>query len=113
MNFKKTYHETVETMCLFITFPAHRRSSSNRCIKCNAYKLQPTIYLVVSVDVGELPLVTGDAHPFKFCHQVDELPPFLSLLVVLFGVVGECIELLIGYCTKEKGTRERALTKTD
>lgn len=69
--------------------------------------MQLTTYLVVSVDVGELPLVTGDAHPLKFCRQVDELPPFLSLLVVLFGVVGECIELLIGYCRTEKRTRER------
>lgn len=75
------------------------------------YKIQPTIYLVVSVDVGELPLVAGDAHPLKLRPQVNELPSFLSLLVVLFGVVGERIELLIRYCTKEKETRGRALTK--
>lgn len=69
--------------------------------------MQPDIYLVVSVDVRKLPLVTGDAHPLKLRPQVDELPSLFSLLVILFGVVGECIELLIGYCTK--GTREKDL----
>lgn len=71
------------------------------------YSLQDTanIYLVVSVDVGELPLVAGDAHPLKLRPEVDDLPSFLSLLVILFGVVGERIQLLVGYCTKE--TRER------
>lgn len=62
-------------------------------------------YFVVSVDVRELPLVAGHAHPLKLRPQVDELPPFLSLLVVLFGVVGERVELLIGYCTEEKNIR--------
>lgn len=52
-------------------------------------------YLVFSVDVGELPLVTGDAHPLIFSCQVDELPPFLPLLVILFGVVGEGVQLLV------------------
>lgn len=80
-------------------------------IYCLVYKIQPTVYLVISVDVSELPLVAGNAHPLKLRPQVDELPTFLSLLVVLFGVVGERIELLIGYCTKEKETRERVLTK--
>lgn len=66
------------------------------------HKTQLNIYLVVSVDIGELPLVAGDAHPLKLRPEVDELPPFLSLLVVLFGVVGERVELLIGYFEKER-----------
>lgn len=53
------------------------------------------MHLVFSVDVGELPLVAGDAHPLVLSRQVDELPPFLPLLVVLFGVVGEGVELLV------------------
>jgi len=56
-----------------------------------------TVYLVVSVDVRELPLVAGDAHPLKLRPEVDDLPSFLSLLVVLFGVVGEGVEFLIGH----------------
>lgn len=52
-------------------------------------------HLVFPVDVGELPLVAGDAHPLVFSCQVDELPPFLPLLVVLFGVVGEGVQLLV------------------
>lgn len=60
--------------------------------------------LVISVDVGELPLVARHAHSLILCHQVEELPPFLPLLVVLFGVVGECVQFLIGHCVKEEET---------
>lgn len=63
------------------------------------------IYLIVSVDISVLPLVIGDTHPLKLCCQVDELPPLLSLLVVLFGVVGERIQILIGHCSKKKTQR--------
>lgn len=65
---------------------------------------QINVHLIISVDISELPLVTGDTHPLILCHEVDELPPFLPLLVILFGVVGECIELFIGHCVKEEGT---------
>lgn len=65
---------------------------------------QITVHLIISVDISELPLVTRDTHPLILCHEVDELPPFLPLLVVLFGVVGECIQLLIAHCVKEEGT---------
>lgn len=56
--------------------------------------------LVVSVDVGELPLVAGNTHPLKLCAQVDELPPFFTLLVILFGIVGERVELLVRLCAQ-------------
>lgn len=59
-------------------------------------------YLVFSVDVSELPLVAGDAHPLVFSCQVDELPTFLPLLVILFGVVGEGVQLLVWYWRGQK-----------
>lgn len=67
-----------------------------------------TTYLVVPVHISELPLVTGDTHPLKLRPQVDELPSFLSLLVILFGVVGESIKLFIAYCA-EKKNREKPI----
>lgn len=59
-------------------------------------------YFIVSVDISELPLVTGDTHPLKLCPQVNELPPFFPLLVILFGVVGESVELLIRNWTERE-----------
>lgn len=70
-------------------------------------QMKPTVYLIISVDVSELPLVTRHAHSLILCHQVDELPPFLPLLVILFGVVGECIQFLIGHCVKEEGSTQK------
>lgn len=67
-------------------------------------KMNLNVHLVVSVDISELPLVTGNTHSLILCHEVDELPPFLPLLVILFGVVGECIQFLIGHCIMEEGT---------
>lgn len=53
------------------------------------------MYLVVPVHISELPLVAGDAHPLELRPQIDELPSFLPLLIVLFGVVGKRVEFLV------------------
>lgn len=73
--------------------------------------IKPNVYLIVSVDVSKLPLVTRHPHSLVLCRQVDELPAFLPLLVILFGVVGECIQFLIGHCVEEKRVRFKLYQK--
>lgn len=59
---------------------------------------QRLAYLVLSVGIGQFPVLIGHAHPLIFLSKVNDLPTLQSFRIILFGIIRECIEIFIFCC---------------